>query len=60
MKTQRKIITDRPKISDSEILSQRKPFKEILKNYYNGASGFTFAKEISGKTVYSEKVEQPI
>ena len=40
MKTQRKIITDRPKISDKEILSLRKPFKEILKNYYTGASMF--------------------
>ena len=40
MKTQRKIITDRPKISDKEILSLRKPFKEILKNYYSGASMF--------------------
>ena len=26
----------------------------------NGASLFTFASEISGSTVYSEKVEQPI
>ncbi len=39
MKTQRKIITDRPLITDNEILKQRKPFKEILTNYYNQGAG---------------------
>ncbi len=45
MKANRKIITNRPKISNSEILKQKQPFKELIKNYYSasfaGGSGFS-------------------
>lgn len=45
MKAKRKIITNRPQISNSEILHQKQPFKELVKNYYSasfgGGSGFS-------------------
>jgi len=45
MKANRKIITNRPKISNSEILKQKQPFKELIKNYYSasfaGGSGLS-------------------
>ncbi len=38
MKANKKIITDRPTISDSEIIELKKSFKDILQNYYSGAT----------------------
>ena len=37
MKIQRKIITERPQITDNEILKYRQPFKKILKEFYEGS-----------------------
>jgi len=39
MKANRKIITNRPKISNTEILKQKQPFKELVKNYYSASLG---------------------
>ncbi len=45
MNQKRKIITDRPTITDKEILSQKQSFQTILKKYYSGSaaggSGFS-------------------
>ena len=45
MNQKRKIVTDRPSITDKEILSQKQSFQSILKKYYSGsvAGGSSFS-----------------
>lgn len=41
MKSNRKIVTDRPIISKNEILEQKQPFNEIVKNFYSSSIGIS-------------------
>jgi len=53
MKAKRKLITDRPQITDSEIIKHKKPFDELIKTYNaGGGSGSAGASGLKALSSY--------